>query len=96
METFPAFANETLPTLLPIVPWMVSAPVPVPEPVVIEPLLLMSTAVLLNRILPALPFAKLITRPSLPALVLLVMVLIFNILARVVGRQLTIRFTGKA
>jgi len=30
------------------------------------------------------------------ALVLLVMVLIFNILARVVGRQLTIRFTGKA
>jgi phosphate transport system permease protein len=30
------------------------------------------------------------------SLVLLVMVLIFNILARVVGRQLTIRFTGKA
>ena len=30
------------------------------------------------------------------ALVLLVMVLIFNIVARVVGRRLTIRFTGKA
>jgi phosphate transport system permease protein len=30
------------------------------------------------------------------ALVLLIMVLIFNIVARVVGRQLTIRFTGKA
>jgi phosphate transport system permease protein len=30
------------------------------------------------------------------ALVLLVMVLIFNIVARVVGRQLTVRFTGKA
>jgi len=28
--------------------------------------------------------------------VLLIMVLIFNIVARVVGRQLTIRFTGKA
>jgi phosphate transport system permease protein len=30
------------------------------------------------------------------ALVLLVMVLVFNVVARVVGRQLTIRFTGKA
>jgi phosphate transport system permease protein len=30
------------------------------------------------------------------ALVLLVMVLIFNVVARVVGRQLTLRFTGKA
>ena len=30
------------------------------------------------------------------ALVLLVMVLLFNVVARVVGRQLTIRFTGKA
>ncbi|MBD5633646.1 MAG: phosphate ABC transporter permease PstA [Candidatus Eremiobacteraeota bacterium] len=30
------------------------------------------------------------------ALVLLVMVLLFNIVARVVGRQLTVRFTGKA
>ncbi len=30
------------------------------------------------------------------ALVLLVMVLIFNVVARVVGRQLTVRFTGKA
>jgi phosphate transport system permease protein len=30
------------------------------------------------------------------ALVLLVMVLLFNIFARIVGRQLTIRFTGKA
>ena len=30
------------------------------------------------------------------ALVLLVMVLVFNVLARVVGRQLTLRFTGKA
>jgi phosphate transport system permease protein len=30
------------------------------------------------------------------ALVLLVMVLVFNIVARVVGRQLTLRFTGKA
>jgi phosphate transport system permease protein len=30
------------------------------------------------------------------ALVLLVMVLLFNVIARVVGRQLTVRFTGKA
>jgi phosphate transport system permease protein len=30
------------------------------------------------------------------ALVLLVMVLVFNVIARVVGRQLTVRFTGKA
>jgi phosphate transport system permease protein len=30
------------------------------------------------------------------ALVLLVMVLVFNIVARVVGRQLTIRLTGKS
>ncbi|MBD5653943.1 MAG: ABC transporter permease subunit [Candidatus Eremiobacteraeota bacterium] len=30
------------------------------------------------------------------ALVLLVMVLVFNIVARIVGRQLTMRFTGKA
>jgi phosphate transport system permease protein len=30
------------------------------------------------------------------ALVLLIMVLIFNVLARIVGRQLTLRFTGKA
>jgi phosphate transport system permease protein len=30
------------------------------------------------------------------ALVLLVMVLVFNVVARVVGRQLTLRFTGKA
>jgi len=30
------------------------------------------------------------------ALVLLVMILVFNVLARVIGRQLTLRFTGKA
>ena len=30
------------------------------------------------------------------ALVLLVMVLVFNVVARVVGRQLTVRLTGKA
>ena len=30
------------------------------------------------------------------ALVLLVMVLIFNVVARVVGRQLTVRLTGKS